>query len=194
MSVFQLFFQLGISHITDLQGFDHILFLICLCAVYSIAEWKKVLILITAFTLGHTLTLALATLSIVSVSSQLVEFLIPVTIFITSLTNFFQTEKNVKPFIHLMKYSIASIFGMIHGLGFSNYLRAMLTNSSELILSLFAFNLGVEIGQIMILIMILFVYIVVIKLFKLDFNYWNRILSGIGVIVSLFLIFKRWPL
>jgi hypothetical protein len=87
MSEFELYFGLGKDHILDANGYDHILFVIALCILYSISEWKRVLILVTAFTLGHSITLALATLEIISVSGELVEFLIPITILITAISN-----------------------------------------------------------------------------------------------------------
>ncbi|RME40186.1 MAG: HupE/UreJ family protein, partial [Deltaproteobacteria bacterium] len=124
MSDFHTFLQLGIGHIADLAALDHILFILTLCAIYRPEAWKQILILVTAFTLGHSLTLALAGLELVEVPASLVESAIPVTI-------------------------MAAGFGLIHGMGFANYFRSlMMAAGDEIVLPLFAFNLGIEIGQI----------------------------------------------
>ncbi len=155
-----MYLELGLQHITDLQGYDHILFIICLCAVYSFTNWKKILILITAFTLGHSITLALATLKLVSVSADVVEFIIPLTIFITAISNFFQRSNKFSVSLHITKYIIALVFGLIHGLGFSNYLRMLLGNQENILNPLFAFNIGVELGQMAIVVVILLIALV----------------------------------
>ncbi len=104
MSIFQLYLTLGIHHIVDLNAYDHILFIVTLCAVYTFSQWKDVLVLITAFTIGHSLTLALATLNLIHVSTNLIEFLIPVTIFITALSNVLQKSGKVLHKRHNMTY------------------------------------------------------------------------------------------
>src|SRR5690606_22255662 len=126
MSEFQLYFGLGKDHILDPNGYDHILFVIALCIVYTLREWKKVLILVTAFTVGHSVTLALATLEVISVNASLIEFLIPVTIFITAASNIFRTQEGATVRAMQLNYAYAMIFGLIHGMGFSNYLRSIL--------------------------------------------------------------------
>jgi len=103
MSTFRLYLSLGIDHIADLAGYDHILFITALCAVYSLKQWRSILILVTAFTIGHTLTLALATLEIIRISTDLIEFLIPVTIFITGLSNVLQKSNHVERSSHRFK-------------------------------------------------------------------------------------------
>ena len=107
MSVFELYFKLGIQHIADLKGYDHILFILTLCAVYRLTEWRKLLILITAFTIGHSLTLVLATLNLVRIDGDLVEFLIPLTIFLTALANVLMDKKKVSSILHYVKYAAA---------------------------------------------------------------------------------------
>ncbi|MFC2086658.1 HupE/UreJ family protein [Bacteroidota bacterium] len=146
MSLFSIYFKLGVGHITDLQAYDHILFLIVLCAVYHIKQWKKTLILITAFTLGHSLTLALAALKLLKINTAYIEFLIPVTILITSILNLFIRNFVVTPRLHLYKYILTGFFGLIHGLGFSNYLIQLLGEESNIVLPLFSFNIGIEAG------------------------------------------------
>jgi len=194
MSVFTLYFKLGISHIADLQGYDHILFLLVLCAVYTFKQWKQVLILITAFTLGHCTTLVLATLNIMRVSGDWIEFLIPVTIFITAVANIIQKKEFVSPALHLAKYTTALFFGLIHGLGFSNYLRSLLGAESNLVKPLFAFNLGIELGQIVIVTLIFILTFVVVHLMFLKRRDWNLVLSGAGLGIALILMVERFPL
>ena len=112
MSEFQLYFGLGKSHILDYaNGYDHIIFVVALCALYLTREWKQVLILVTAFTIGHSITLALSTLRIISVKVELIEFLIPLTIFITAVSNLFKNENNLTSRSVQMNYIFAGFFG-----------------------------------------------------------------------------------
>ncbi len=120
MSDFTLYLVLGFKHIADLTAFDHIVFIVALCAVYELRRWKHILILVTAFTLGHSATLAFATLGVVSVPTDLIEFLIPVTILVTCVINIFKSDKLAQRRIHF-NYGMALFFGLIHGLGFSRF-------------------------------------------------------------------------
>jgi len=194
MTTFGLYLSLGFDHIADLAGYDHILFLMALCAVYSLKEWAKVLILVTAFTLGHTLTLALATLDLIRISSGLIEFLIPLTIIITGIWNIVQRSGSDHRLSHRFKYAIAMFFGLIHGLGFSNYLRSLLGSEQDLLLPLFSFNLGLELGQIMIVLVVLLVSFFLVNIIGLKRREWNMLLSGAAIGVSLILCVERWPL
>jgi uncharacterized membrane protein len=193
MSVFELYFKLGIQHIADLKGYDHILFILTLCAVYRLTEWRKLLILITAFTIGHSLTLVLATLNLVQIDGDLIEFLIPLTIFLTALANVLMDNKKVSSTLHYMKYAAALFFGLIHGLGFSNYLRALLGGEKSLVLPLFSFNLGIEAGQILIVFCILILTMLVVDLLKYPRRDWHLLLSGAGLGISLVLMIERFP-
>jgi hypothetical protein len=194
MSAFRLYLSLGIDHISDLAGYDHILFLAALCAVYTFREWTRILILVTAFTIGHTLTLALATLDIIRISSGFIEFLIPVTIFITGLSNVLQKSDHVGSASHRFKYIAALFFGLIHGLGFSNYLRALLGEERELLVPLFSFNLGLELGQILIVGVVLLISFLLVHIAGIKRRDWNLLLSGAAIGVSLILCIERWPL
>ena len=193
MSIFQLYLTLGLQHIADLKGYDHILFILTLCAVYSIKEWKRVLVLITAFTIGHSLTLALATLDLIRVDGQLIEFLIPLTIFITAVANLLARKQSVSALHHYMKYGTALFFGLIHGLGFSNYLRSLLGAERGLALPLFSFNVGIELGQIIIVSIIMLLTWVVVGLLAMPRREWHVLLSGAGMGISLVLMFERFP-
>lgn len=156
MSEFSLYLRLGFEHISDLNGYDHILFVIALAAVYPLREWKHLLVLVTAFTIGHSITLALATLGVMNFNPDLIETLIPVTIFITAVINiaerFARDPEKALQRDWRMKYALAIGFGLIHGLGFSNFLRAVLGAEESLVLPLFSFNVGLELGQLVILV------------------------------------------
>ena len=193
MSLFELYFTLGLQHIADLKGYDHILFILILCAVYSLKEWKRVLILVTAFTIGHSLTLALATLKLVKVDGDLIEFLIPLTIFITALFNVVNRKQKVSTLQHYLKYSAALFFGLIHGLGFSNYLRSLLGAENGMVLPLFSFNVGIEAGQIIVVTIIMLLTKVVVDLLRMPAREWHLLLSGAGLGISLVLMTDRFP-
>lgn len=193
MSSFGTYLQLGFEHISDLQGFDHMLFIITLCAVYRLREWKKILVLVTAFTAGHSLTLALSALDIIRMPADLVELLIPVTIFLVSIHNVTAREPDERTFSRLVtfNYTMALIFGFVHGMGFSNYFRALMMESADIVLPLFAFNVGIELGQILI-VLIFFTLYKLITLFKsIVHREWNLFISGAGAGVSLILILEK---
>ncbi len=189
--MFKLYLELGLEHIADLQGYDHILFVTMLCAVYTFKQWKQVLILVTAFTIGHSITLALATLKIVRIPVVWIEFLIPVTIFITSVWNMISGGQDTAS--ARIKYALALFFGLIHGLGFSTYLRSLLGAQKSILVPLLGFNIGVELGQIMIVLCVLIMTMLMLQLFKVKQRDWILILSGAGAGVSLILMLERWP-
>jgi hypothetical protein len=168
MELFLMYLEEGFKHIADLSGIDHILFIVALSIRYQFADWKKLLILVTAFTIGHSLTLALSVLNLITVSTKWIEFLIPVTIVITALSNIMVTKfvfKSRFPMIYFM----ASFFGLIHGLGFSNYLKGMLGRGESVLGPLLAFNVGLELGQLAIVLAILLISFIFVQLFK-----WSR--------------------
>ncbi|OFX18374.1 MAG: HupE / UreJ protein [Bacteroidetes bacterium GWA2_31_9] len=193
MSIFNLYFEIGLKHITDLVGYDHILFLVTLCAVYSILQWRQLLILITAFTIGHSITLALAIMNIILIPSKIIEFLIPLTILITSVTNIFQKGTTVSAKIHKLKYITAMFFGLIHGLGFSNFLRGVLSSEENLFKPLLAFNLGLEAGQLAIITCFVILLVIFNKILKVNEREWNLFFSGAGFGISTVLMFERYP-
>lgn len=179
MSEFQLYFVLGKDHILDyLNGYDHILFVIALCAMYLLKDWKKLLILVTAFTIGHSITLALSTLNIVTIRPELIEFLIPLTIFITAVSNIFRQEENQTTFSLQLNYGYALFFGLIHGLGFSNYLKSILGKDESIFTQLLAFNLGLEFGQLIIVSIFLVIAFILVDLFGRSRRDWKLILSS----------------
>lgn len=189
MSQFALYFELGCEHILDWRnGYDHILFVIALCAVYVVRDWKRILILVTAFTIGHSITLALSGLKVITVDASLIEFLIPVTIFITAVANFFHSEQRIsKSNIHV-NYLLAAGFGLIHGMGFSNFFRELTGNSEKVVSLLFPFNLGLEFGQIVIVAIFMAATFFVVELARLPRRFWRIGISGVIALMALLLI------
>lgn len=193
MGQFQLYFQLGIQHILDIKGFDHILFVVALCAIYITRDWKKILILVTAFTIGHSITLALATLKLVKVDSDWVEFLIPTTIAITAVSNIFKPKPSSGRGIQI-NYFFALFFGLIHGLGFSNYLRSLLGKEASLFEPLLAFNLGLEVGQLVIVAIFMVVSGILVGIVGINRKDWALVISSIvlGMAIMMMIDTKFW--
>lgn len=186
MGLFEMYLKLGFQHIIDISGYDHIVFVLVLCAGYSLNQLNKVLILITAFTIGHSVTLALSTLKIVSIPSELIEFLIPATILITAVSNVIPLKTDSKRLVYLLTL----FFGLIHGMGFSNYLKELLGRESSILTPLLAFNVGLELGQILILAIYFLVLFVTIKLFKVRHDFWRIFVSGAAFGISLILLLE----
>ena len=150
---FTTYFRLGLHHIADLRGYDHILFITALTAPYRLADWKRLLWLVTAFTLGHSVTLVLATLDLVRIAPTIVEPAIAATIMLTGLATLLSLAghgEGAERRWQAGRYLMAAGFGLIHGLGFSNFLRSLLGDSDGLAVPLFAFNIGLEAGQLLI--------------------------------------------
>ena len=193
MQDFWLYFELGRDHIADWKGYDHILFITALCLRYVFKDWKKVLVLVTAFTIGHSITLALSVLNYVNISVKWVEFLIPVTIFITALSNVWQKEFQFKSKFPLI-YFFALFFGLIHGLGFSTYLKSLLGKETNIVGELLAFNLGLEFGQILIVAVVLAISWICITLLKFSRREYLLFLSGAIFGLALMMAIERFPL
>ena len=188
MNEFYMYLRLGLEHILDINGYDHILFVLVLCAIYTVADWKKILVLVTAFTVGHSVTLALATFQVVKVDTDLIEMLIPVTILITAISNIFRSKSTRRASYINNNYVLALFFGLIHGLGFSNYLRALLGRDSSILKQLFAFNVGLEVGQIIIVGIFMLVSFILITVLGVRQRDWNLVISSAIAGISLILI------
>jgi len=170
------YFKIGWEHIISADALDHQLFIAVLAAIYLLKDWKQVLILVTAFTIGHSLTLALSVMNIISVSSKWVEFLIPLTIVITAISNLFQKEFSHRSI--RINYFLALFFGLIHGLGFANTIRFMLADDQSLGWGLFGFNVGLEVGQIIVVAVILLLSYLIVTVFKANRREWVIFLSA----------------
>ncbi len=193
-SQFSTYFTLGLDHITDPKGYDHIVFIIALCAIYRLSEWRKVAVLVTAFTVGHSITLALAALQIVTPQYSIVEKLIPLTILATAVYNVWKnkTSDMAEPTFSKslnINYLFALFFGLIHGLGFSNYFRELLGTESDILAPLFAFNIGIEAGQLSIVAVILCVSFFAFNILKISQQSWTQFISGaaFGIAITLLL-------
>lgn len=195
MSDFWIYVEIGLKHVLNLKGYDHVLFLMALTALHSFKDWKKILILVTVFTVGHTLALVLSVFQIVMIKAQLVEFLIPITILITALFNFFGIRKASK------KDSINSIilitlfFGVIHGLGFSNYFKTILPgNPSEKVLPLLEFAIGIEAAQMVVVLAMLILSYGVQTFFRVSKRDFTIVTSAfiIGVVVPMIIQNEIW--
>jgi len=199
MEIFSIYLQLGFEHIADWKAYDHILFIVALCAAYPLNAWRKVALLATAFTIGHSLTLALAVLDIIRIPANWVEFLIPLTILITALSNAINADKSQESGIWTrrskLNYLLAAPFGLIHGMGFSNFLRAMLLpdEAGELGWQLLSFNLGVEFGQLLIVLLVLLISFAAARLFKVQQRDWTIFISGAAAGLSAVMLLERLP-
>jgi hypothetical protein len=191
MNQFQLYFKLGFQHILDLAGFDHILFVIALCVIYLMRDWRKILILVTAFTIGHSLTLALATLKVIKVDTDVVEFLIPVTIALTCVSNILKPKPAGGKGYVQVNYALALFFGLIHGLGFSNYLSALLGRESSIFQPLLAFNIGLEVGQLVIVSIFLIASSLVVGIFGTKRKEWILVVSSVVLGMSIMMMLEN---
>lgn len=189
MEDFGLYFQLGWQHIADWKAYDHILFVTALCATYLVQDWKKLLVLVTAFTIGHSVTLALSVFNVIHFSTHLIEFLIPCTILATALLNIL--KKNLSFRTVQLNYFFALFFGLIHGMGFSNYLKSLLGRATNIVGQLFAFNTGLEFGQLLIVTSVLVVSFVAINLAKVKQREWNLFVSAAIFGIALTMAIER---
>ncbi len=191
MSDFSFYFTMGWHHIISADALDHQLFILALACVYTLHDIRRVLILVTAFTIGHSLTLALSVYDVIRFSSKWVEFLIPCTIFITALNNIFQVDSKGKS--TRINYYLALCFGLIHGMGFANAIRIMLAKDQTIGLGLFGFNVGLEAGQIFVVSIILVIGIVFLNLLKVKRRDWVFFLSAGVFALSLKMALERLP-
>ena len=185
------YFKLGWDHIIAWDALDHLLFVMALSAIYLIGNWKQVLILITAFTIGHSFTLALSIYNIISIESKWVEFLIPCTIIITAVLNLL--EKNYEPESLRLNYFLALFFGLIHGLGFANAIRFMLSKHESMGWSLFGFNIGLEAGQIVVVAAILVLSFLIVNKAGFKRKWWVWSLSVIALLIAFKMVWVRFP-
>lgn len=184
--MFLEYLKLGFEHILDPGGIDHVLFILVLAVPYFIKDWKRVVLLATAFTIGHSLTLAFASLNIIKVNSQIVEILIAVSILLTGIINI----KDINKTEYNLKYPLALCFGLIHGLGFSNFFKSIL-GKDDIVLPLLAFNIGVELAQLLIIGITLILTYFLIKLIKIKHSFWIGFVSVCVIILSLKMILER---
>ena len=192
MQDFKFYFGIGWEHIISKDALDHQLFIAALATIYVIGDWKQVLILVTAFTIGHSLTLALSVFDIIRFNSKWVEFLIPVTIVITALSNLLQkkfTPKSIR-----INYFLALAFGLIHGMGFANSIRFMMAEDQQIGWSLFGFNVGLEVGQIAVVASLLLLSYIIVSILKVTRRDWVLFLSAAVFGIALKMSLDRLPI
>lgn len=185
------YFKIGWEHIVNTSAWDHLLFIIALSAIYVFKDWKQVLILVTAFTIGHSVTLILATFNIIKFNSHWIEFLIPVTILITAFVNTLQKKFSARSV--RINYFLALAFGLIHGMGFANGLRSLLGKEGEILVPLLGFNIGLEAGQIVVVFGVLVAAAIWQGLFKVNRKDWVLFLSGGAFFAALIMALERIP-
>ena len=191
MSDFIFYFELGWQHIISADALDHQLFVLALASVFTFRDLRQVLILITAFTIGHSLTLVLSVLDVIRFPTKWVEFLIPCTIFITAINNLIQIDARERN--RRINYLLALFFGLIHGMGFANAIRIMLAQDQNLGWGLFGFNVGLEAGQILVVLLILLLSILFLNLIKIKRRDWIFFLSSGIFALSVKMAIERWP-
>ena len=210
--MFTVYLGLGFEHLLDLQGYDHILFLAGLCAAYSLRRWRELLVLVTAFTIGHSVSLALATLRLVEVNTSLVEFLIPVTIVATAAINLAGLRAGGVPTEHAgarrgpvptehagarrarhARYAAALAFGVVHGLGFSNFLRLALGDERNILVPLLSFNIGLELAQILVAGAMTLLALLATRFLPVSQKGWNLALSVATGATAAWMAVQRWP-
>jgi hypothetical protein len=186
------YFRLGWEHIISSDALDHQLFIAALAAIYLAGDWKNVLVLVTAFTIGHSLTLALSVFDVIRFNNRWVEFLIPCTIIATAISNFFQ--KKFTPKTIRINYFLALLFGLIHGMGFANSIRFILADDQNLGWGLFGFNVGLEAGQIVVVAVLMLIAYLAVSVFKVNRRQWVIFLSAAVLSLALKMSLERLPI
>ncbi|UUC46589.1 HupE/UreJ family protein [Flavobacterium cerinum] len=195
MSEFWIYFNIGLRHVLDINAYDHVLFLIALVVPYAFKDWKRVLLLVTLFTGGHTLSLLLSVYGIVYIKANLVEFLIPITILVTALFHLFTAGKSSKNESVSFVAFVTLFFGIIHGLGFSNYFKTILPGgASEKLLPLLEFALGIEAAQIIVVLIVLILSYIIQTFFRFSKRDWTLVMSAfvIGVVLPMIIGSEIW--
>jgi hypothetical protein len=190
MSDFWLYFKLGLEHVLDWKAYDHLLFLITICLAYSFNSWKRLLLLVTMFTLGHTFSLLLANYEVVNVSSRWIEFLIPVTILTAALFTIFKAGKVERSEKMGILYLITVFFGLIHGFGFAGYYKMI--NSDGDLLPLLEFALGIEVAQITIALAVLILSYVAQNFFRFNRRDWVLVIASVVVGMVIPMLIDKW--
>ena len=195
MAEFLTYFNIGLHHVLNVNAYDHVLFLIALVTPYAFKDWKQVFVLVSLFTLGHTLSLLLSIYGVVYVKPGLVEFLIPITILITALFHLFTAGKSGKQESITFVAIITVFFGIIHGLGFSNYFKTILPGSaSDKLVPSLEFAVGIEAAQLIIVVAFLIISYIVQTFFRFSKRDWSLVMSAfvIGVVLPMIVQSEIW--
>lgn len=195
MTEFWIYFNMGLKHVLNINAYDHTLFLIGITIPYTFNEWKKWLLLISLFTVGHTISLILSVFGVIYFKETLVEFLIPITILIVALFNLFTAGKSSKNESITLIAIVTLVFGIIHGLAFANDFKSILPgNATSKLLPLGEFALGIECSQLIIVIIALIVSFLVQTVFRFSKRDWTLVMSAfiIGVVTPLIIQSPLW--
>mgnify|MGYP000084736661 CR=1 FL=1 len=195
MDLFWVYFQIGLKHVLDINSYDHILFLLALTVPYAFKDWKKVLLLISIFTIGHTLALLLSIFGIITIKASFVEFLIPISIFFAAVYNLFTAGKSSKNSSISLVGFLTLFFGIIHGLGFSNYFNTILSgNATDKLIPTLEFALGIETAQIIIVFLVLLLSFIVQNFLKFSKRDWTLVVSSviIGIVIPMIVESEIW--
>jgi hypothetical protein len=195
MSAFWIYFEIGVRHVLDLFAYDHVLFLIALTVPYSFKDWKRLLLLVSLFTVGHTMALLLSVFGVIIIKGNLVEFVIPITILIVAFFNLFTARKSSKNESISVVILITLFFGIIHGLGFASYFKSLLGGSSQSkLLPLSEFALGIEAAQIIVVFVVLILSYIVQTFFRFSKRDWILVMSSfiIGVVLPMIIESEIW--
>ena len=190
MTDFYFFVKEGWQHIISWYALDHLLFIAALVATHTYQQWKNLAVLVTAFTIGHSITLALSSFKIISINSYWVEIVIPVTIIITAALNVWQLKN--KSVYHQLKYGLALSFGCIHGLGFANTIQFMLASKQQITVPLLGFNIGLEMGQILVVSLLLGFNFIITNNTVLKQRWWILSISISCILLSIKMIIERF--
>jgi len=191
MDNFSSFFMNGWHHIVDINAYDHLLFVMTLCAAFKLTQWKQILVIITAFTIGHSGTLILSALDIIPANTKIVDMLIPITIMITAIANIVNYDSNSSFSDTKIKYGIALVFGLVHGLAFASNFKFMLFGGS-IIMPLLSFNIGIEAGQLFIVLLFMLALWLYTKVINGEHFKWNLFVSGAGFGISATILLKAF--
>ena len=191
MSQFWLYFTLGLEHVLDWQAYDHVLFIIVLCAAYTLTSWKRLLALVSLFTLGHTLSLFLTHYEVVTVTAKWIEFLIPITIIFTGIYNLFNLKRGLKESKAIVLFVVTLFFGLIHGFGFGRYFNQI--NDDKEVMPLIEFALGIELSQLIIVVFVMVLGYFMHTFFRFKQRDWIMIVSSIVIGMAIPMLIENWP-
>lgn len=193
MQQFWFYIKLGLNHVLDFGAYDHILFLAALAIPFTFKSWKKVLVLVTIFTVFHCISLALSAYNVMRVDVGLIEFLIPVTILLTAVFNLFYAQKDSHAtglYLHILA---TAFFGLIHGFGFSNYFNMIMAEEEQKMGPLLGFALGIEISQVLIVLLALVLSSVIQSVFKVKQPFFIVITSIIVLFITIPMLIATFP-
>ena len=193
MATFWFYFKLGLTHVLDINAYDHVIFFVALIVPYAFKDWKRVLWLVTIFTIGHTGSLLLSVYDIVNFDAKWIEFLIPVTIGITGLYGIFTAGKSTTNEKVGLAFFATLFFGLVHGFGFSNYFKQIVAAEDSKLIPSLEFALGIETAQAIVVIVVLFLTFIGQGIFRFTRKEWMLIMSGVVLGFVIPMLIETWP-